>query len=464
MTKFKLLSNILIISLFFSRCTSPQEVEIAKKNHVVILDLSDRIFDSKQVDRDIKDILKLREQFLAITEEELKENGICSENNFIINIAYQKGNPDFTEDLNLLKIDLQGKNESGDWGNLIGTNKNISENEYKNLLIKLYQKAKKGKTNKDDFNGTDFSNYFNQEFKNSLNKEDENYCFIITDGLLYFESDKNEKALNPNLTFNDMEELKSASGINKQGWEEIYDSKGLGMRNLNENFKDYKCKLFILEISPEDLPNHTDFIKKVWVDWLATAGLKIEKDDFFSNKSGNDIVGIISGKLKISASTNNKAQEEKKETEKENVLIKKKKPFKIIENNLSSNIQVKKSLKNKPEPKSLDEKNDFKADYLKELISSINKCTNIEEQSKRVNNELLIIKTDLIKLQKTDCIKLLNKTLENLKIIIPNNKKNEDYTIYCNLVGEIEFKLKKIGVMPNQKLISELKNIYLLKN
>lgn len=174
--------------LIFSSCGCRQSEQTAitkKHNYVVLLDLSDRLLNSGQAEKDSAIIMAAFAEFEKTARSPLI---LTSKDRFVVRIIPQKGSglrKDYFE--NKLNIDLS---------TLDAAHKNNAFVEFKNnissTVSELYKEAHLGNSSTDYF-GVDIWKFFNDEINTELKTDADNKVVVLTDG--YFDFNDNDHEL-----------------------------------------------------------------------------------------------------------------------------------------------------------------------------------------------------------------------------------------------------------------------------
>ena len=186
-TTAPLLAILLVIIISSCGCRQNNDQIFPKKhNYVIILDLSDRLLNSGQAEKDSAIITAVFNEFEKTARNPLI---VTSYDRFVIRIIAQKGSPlhqDFYE--NKLNLDLSS---------IDAAHKNSTFVAFKNTLPKiisdLYRDAYLGSSSKDYF-GVDIWKFFNDEINTELRTDADNKVVVLTDG--YFDFNDNTHVLN----------------------------------------------------------------------------------------------------------------------------------------------------------------------------------------------------------------------------------------------------------------------------
>ena len=232
------------------------EAEQPGKNIIILLDLSDRLLNDNQIERDSALILSIFEEFKRVVRDNFF---IYSKDAFKVVIAPQKGmdvdiaayEDDLRLDMSVLPINKKKKalNEF-----IQSLSENISD---------LYQEATEGKKRKNDFFGADIWTYFNESLLTELSEDGDNYLFVFTDGYITFE-DKHYSLQKDNRYSNChfMYKLR-----NRMDWKRRFDEHDYGIIPVDKNYKN--LAVFVSELAPRK-EGHFEFdiLKAIWQKWL----------------------------------------------------------------------------------------------------------------------------------------------------------------------------------------------------
>ncbi|MEY4875196.1 MAG: hypothetical protein RL708_345 [Bacteroidota bacterium] len=186
------MKSILFFSIIFSlaffniSCNRNNENPISTQhNFVVVLDLSDRLLNANQKE---KDSCMIMATFKEFEDSARKTLILTSTDRFSVRIIPQKNSPlqqDYFENklsLDLSKIDAAHKNS--DFEKL--------KKELPNLIATLYHQANLG-VKSDNYFGVDIWKFFNNEMNDELMADAINKVIVITDG--YFDFNDNTHVL-----------------------------------------------------------------------------------------------------------------------------------------------------------------------------------------------------------------------------------------------------------------------------
>lgn len=235
--------------------------QVQKHNFIVLLDLSDRLQATNQLQRDIELITNIFSFFKSSVKSNMF---IKSLDEFKVIIAPQKDMPYDIKNLeNELRINLEALK--------ISQKKKAVDNFESNLkdrLTTLYSLATKGKSNSKDYFGADIWKYFNEDLKSDIADKGINHLFIITDGYIYFEDFKHTMQKG-----NRHSSCKFMSELRGNDWENKFNKNDYGIISTNQKYSN--VEVMILEANPQDnFLNEYDLLQKIWYKWLGEMGIK----------------------------------------------------------------------------------------------------------------------------------------------------------------------------------------------
>ena len=172
--------SVLIFSLSISKAYAEDDSKSKPINYTVVLDLSDRVLNDHQLQKDFNLIHKLFREFETKARRGLI---LTSKDRFAVKIIPQKGSPldiaSFEDklQLNLDEVPVQNKN------------KRMEEfvTSFEKVLDRLQKESLIGK-NSDDFFGVDIWAYLNDNADSFSKPGYKNLVMIATDGYFDFES------------------------------------------------------------------------------------------------------------------------------------------------------------------------------------------------------------------------------------------------------------------------------------
>ena len=272
------LATIILGVSFFSNSNSNSEITVVKKNkkkatqYLVLLDLSDRIAESGQIETDKIIIKNLFQNFKTIIFNHLVMN---SNDRFQICIAPQKkmGFDKYIE-TDEMTLDLSKFKASEKLKQLKDFEKKLSIK-----IDSLYNKANKGKDSK-QYEGSNIWQYFNEELVYLTNETLETNLIVLTDG--YFDFEKGNAEINNkngSTTSSFINKLR-----NKDNWKDIILSEKYRILPINSEFKNLKVCVSEIRSKDENNLNETDILKYVWSSWLINSN--VNKENFITVNHG----------------------------------------------------------------------------------------------------------------------------------------------------------------------------------
>jgi hypothetical protein len=264
------LATIILGVSFFSNSNSNSEITVVKKNkkkatqYLVLLDLSDRIAESGQIETDKIIIKNLFQNFKTIIFNHLVMN---SNDRFQICIAPQKkmGFDKYIE-TDEMTLDLSKFKASEKLKQLKDFEKKLSIK-----IDSLYNKANKGKDSK-QYEGSNIWQYFNEELVYLTNENLETNLIVLTDG--YFDFEKGNAEINNkngSTTSSFINKLR-----NKDNWKDIILSEKYRILPINSEFKNLKVCVSEIRSKDENNLNETAILKYVWSSWLINSHVNTE--------------------------------------------------------------------------------------------------------------------------------------------------------------------------------------------
>lgn len=234
----------------------------APMHYLILLDLSDRIMTTGQMERDQALILSLQQKFIDMCTQ--KHLLLESKDKFTLKIADQKNNPlgnrqtDFEEklSLNLEAISMTEKRKAMD-DFKAGFTENL-QNLY--LLASTY-------SDKRQYAGADLWGFLRDRIPDK--RQDSLHLFIITDGYLDFENPGNRKQ--ENNKFTDSRFLNTFR--HKSDWQEKWTKEQPGIIAIPLD-PAYHTAITLLEMYPKyDWQDEFPMLKRMWIEWGNAMGL-----------------------------------------------------------------------------------------------------------------------------------------------------------------------------------------------
>ena len=276
-----ILSLITIVTLTLTSCNSKdqisREIEITKaSNYTIVLDLSDRLLESGQAEKDIAII----EEAFKIFESVAKKNLILSsKDRFTIKLIPQRGsklNWNLYENklqLSLDKIEAKEKNKQ-----LVGLKDSIHQ-----ILQNLYKEAYHGPKSSDYF-GVDIWEYLHNNSSSLSPNNYNNTVVIITDG--YFDFENNHHVLREGNKYTNTNFLNKLNNVN---WKEESEKNQIGLIPIKLESKTKFIMAGVYSKNNSDVLQ-IEKLEYFWLKWLYESGIKSkEKIVFISNSSEIDL-------------------------------------------------------------------------------------------------------------------------------------------------------------------------------
>jgi hypothetical protein len=280
-----ILSMITIVTLTLTSCNSKdqksKEIEITKpSNYTIVLDLSDRLLESGQAEKDIAII----EEAFKIFESVAKKNLILSsKDRFAIKLIPQRGsklNWNLYENklqLSLDKIEAKDKNMQ-----LVKLKDSLHQ-----ILISLYKEAYHGPKSSDYF-GVDIWEYLHNN-SNSLSANIyNNTVLLITDG--YFDFENNNHVIQEGNKYTNTNFLNKLTNVS---WKEESEKNQIGLLPINLNSE---TKFIIAGVNSKKEGDvfQIEKLEYFWSKWLNESGIKSKNNIvFISNSSEIDLQNKI---------------------------------------------------------------------------------------------------------------------------------------------------------------------------
>ena len=260
-----------------SKDQKSKEIEITKpSNYTIVLDLSDRLLETGQAEKDIAII----EEAFKIFESVAKKNLILSsKDRFIIKLIPQRGsklNWNLYENklqLSLDKIEAKDKNKQ-----LVGLKDSIHQ-----ILQNLYKEAYHGPKSSDYF-GVDIWEYLHNNSSSLSPNNYNNTVVIITDG--YFDFENNHHVLREGNKYTNTNFLNKLNNVN---WKEESEKNQIGLIPIK---LESKTKFIIAGVYSKKNSDvlQIEKLEYFWLKWLNESGIKSkEKIVFISNSSEIDL-------------------------------------------------------------------------------------------------------------------------------------------------------------------------------
>lgn len=270
---------ILLVAFFLglfsgASCQQTKDTKVkARKNIVVLLDLSDRILANDQVSEDLTLLNALLEEFYAQAKDQMF---VSACNRIHIRVVQEDGLPinwaeyDHFFHLDMAEVPIQDKQKVA---------KAMLES-WPRKLRQLYREACFSK-NPQDYKGAKLWRAFHEDLPLELSKSAQigkitylntNKLIVLTDGYFDFEdytrerTDKNTKTTHTKFV--------SALAAKGSAWEELMLEKQYGLVSIAKaNFA--STQLLVLGVKPHG-HYHSEILKKVWSNWLADTPIKLQ--------------------------------------------------------------------------------------------------------------------------------------------------------------------------------------------
>lgn len=269
---------VITFSLALTSC-GKEEVRIEKKptNFTVVLDLSDRILLSEQLD---KDFYLIEKYFKAFEKNARRNLVLTSKDRFAIRIIPQKNSPlniNHYEDLlqiYLDETDVKDKNKA-----LMALLQSLP-----NVLQSLKKEALFGKTSKDYF-GVDIWAYLHDNGKALSKSGYDNTVLVLTDG--YFDFESQEHVLKNK---NQYTSTRFLNELTTPNWKQISESKEYGLLPIQ---LEKHTKWIVAGISGKKASDilQTEKITYFWKKWLSQSG--VNSSNFILNGSKTEMSSML---------------------------------------------------------------------------------------------------------------------------------------------------------------------------
>lgn len=273
-----ILSLLFSTTILFTSCGNDETKREQKPtNYTVIIDLSDRILASEQLDKDFYLIEKYFESF----EKNARRNLVLtSKNRFAIKIIPQKNSPlnvEHYEDLlqlNLDEIDVKDKNKS-----LLDLSQSLPK-----VLAMLKKEALFDKKSTAYF-GVDIWAYLHDSGMGLSKPGYNNTVLVITDGYFDFESQAH--------VIKDKNKYTSTRFLNEltgSDWLKITIEKNFGLLPIK---LEKQTKWIIAGLSGKKANDilQTEKITYFWKNWLSQSG--VSKSNFILNSSKTEMTSML---------------------------------------------------------------------------------------------------------------------------------------------------------------------------
>ena len=247
---------IFIISSCGCRQNNDQVIPI-KHNYVVVLDLSDRLLNNGQSEKDSALIMAAFNEFEKTARNPLI---VTSNDRFTIRIIPQNGS-------SLLKDNYENK-LSIDLSAIDAAHKNsvfvAFKSELTQTISQLYKEAHLGNSSKDYF-GVDIWKFFHDEINNELRNDAANKVMIVTDG--YFDFNENTHVISTGNKYTSTSFFNSLKG---KDWQAKAEQDSIGLIPVVIKIKAHWVIAGIQAKNPDVLmPTKLVYF---WKKWLKESG------------------------------------------------------------------------------------------------------------------------------------------------------------------------------------------------
>lgn len=262
-----------VLMLNFNSGAKASELKNQPVNYTVVLDLSDRVLNEDQLQKDFELIKKLFQEFETRARRGLI---LTSKDRFAVKIIPQKGSPldiAFFEDKLQLKLDeipVQLKNKKME----------AFADSFETVLKRLETKSMIGKSSSDFF-GVDIWAYLNDNAKSFGKEGYKNLVLLSTDG--YFDFESRAHVLKAENRYTSTQFLQELTGYN---WREKAEKKDYGLIPIKLEPEIEWVVSGISSKNKQDILQNKKIIY-VWEKWLRESGAK--KYHFILNDSGSEM-------------------------------------------------------------------------------------------------------------------------------------------------------------------------------
>jgi hypothetical protein len=193
--------------------TQPANV---KHNFVIVLDLSDRLLNSGQGEKDSSMIMAVFGEFEKKARNPLI---VTSNDRFAIRIIPQRGSSLLKDSYeNRLSIDLSSVDAAHKNASFVTFKEGLSK-----TISQLYKDAQLGNSAKDYF-GVDIWKFFHDEINSELRNDAENKVVVLTDG--YFDFNDNSQVIS---TSNKYTSTSFLNGLKGKDWQAKAEQDSVGL-------------------------------------------------------------------------------------------------------------------------------------------------------------------------------------------------------------------------------------------
>ncbi len=212
------------LAIIISSCGCRQNDDLAPKakpvnmkhNFVVVLDLSDRLLNPGQSEKDSSMIMAVFSEFEKNARNPLI---VTSNDRFAIRIIPQHGSSLLKDSYeNRLSIDLSAVDAAHKNANFVTFKEGLSK-----TISQLYKDAHLGNSAKDYF-GVDIWKFFHDEINSELRNDAENKVVVLTDG--YFDFNDNSHVISNSNKYTSTSFL---NGLKGKNWQVKADQDSIGL-------------------------------------------------------------------------------------------------------------------------------------------------------------------------------------------------------------------------------------------
>jgi hypothetical protein len=255
MKSFQIYSLIIALS-FFSLAFAKAETTIKRKpiNYTIILDLSDRVLNEKQLHYDIAQIQLIFQKFKKKAKRNLI---ITSKDRFVVKIIPQKGSSldhNYFENILQLRLDQ-----------IHIKDKNNRMEKLDSMLCKTLNQLKANAiqgSKKSDYAGVDLWSFINSNQQQIILPLYDNTLLILTDGYLDFED--NSHVVKKENQFTGTGFIKT---LNTNNWKSQVEDKKMGLLPISIKHKATWIISGLKSKNPKDLFQITK-VKYFWTKWI----------------------------------------------------------------------------------------------------------------------------------------------------------------------------------------------------
>ncbi len=252
------------------KATSIADTSI-RQNFLILLDISDRILVSGQVQEDTMAIFRAMDCFGALASRKLY---ILSKDRLRVAILPQQNAAvrpeDYDERLTLDVSRIPIADRAATVPQRLA--------DMKAAVAEVYRKSL-GKSRREEFEGARLWAYFNQTLTDDCpptatidGKQRPNHSrvLVVTDGYLDFEHPERERQVGSRAAHSRFVQEVAAAGAD---WEKQYEAKGYGFLPLESRFEHAEL---MVGLRPK-ADYHYEILTRAWTDWLDKAGIKMAR-------------------------------------------------------------------------------------------------------------------------------------------------------------------------------------------